>query len=84
MPRGEAPDVQIGKACGVDLLGRDAERDAAASGADALGLVARLTILPNRMHPTRCCPTRGLAEVHSGIPLTQHGKETIKDSDLLS
>jgi hypothetical protein len=60
------------------VLGRDAERDAAESDADALGLVNR-DHLPNRVRPTR-----GLAEIYSGIPFTQHGKDVAKDGELVN
>jgi hypothetical protein len=42
VPRGEPLDVKIWPARGIDLLGRDAERDAAASGVGALGSVAHV------------------------------------------
>jgi hypothetical protein len=36
------------------------------------------------MLPNRVRPTRGLAEIYSGIPFTQHGKDVAKDGELVN
>jgi hypothetical protein len=37
------------------------------------------TMLPNRVRPTR-----GLTEIYSGIPFTQHGKDMAKEGELMN